>query len=194
MPFISSVRHHATNLTNFAGRETRAQFWPYAIAVFMLITIICMSLFLPPFFQSMERFERFAEQHPDSATVKVGSGQRTIRVEGDHPELMPDMGPFLVAVILSGIGTVALLAAAVVRRLHDLGRSGRWGALPLPFLALALTVEPAAIARRGDIEMGLSLLLFFNNLVYLGCVARLFVWLARAGDASENRFGTRPVA
>jgi uncharacterized membrane protein YhaH (DUF805 family) len=101
---------------------------------------------------------------------------------------------------LAGIALfmVAMLAAAVTRRLHDAGRSGAYGLLPLPFLALGFFLFGVLTSGmlmgedvRGD-HGTVFALGFANNLVYLGTLAFLVFLLVKPSDASENRFGPPP--
>jgi len=192
MRLMSSFRHNVANLTNFSGRETRAQFWPYVGAVFLLFLVLGMGLFASMLAQSFGRFEHFAEQHPDSVSVRTGPGRRTISVEGNHPELMPEMGPVMIAMPVVCIVVVALLAAAITRRLHDRGKPGLWGALPLPFLIIGIIMMPSTLDGSWP-GPDKTLPMFLNNMLYLAAVARLIVWLAGVGDVGENRYGPQPV-
>lgn len=64
---------------------------------------------------------------------------------------------------------IALYAAAVVRRLHDRGRSGAWGLMPLPFL-LYTSIPMARLfgstTRGGQPDMTLFLTLAISNILY----------------------------
>jgi uncharacterized membrane protein YhaH (DUF805 family) len=90
-----------------------------------------------------------------------------------------------------GIAFILLLAAAVVRRLHDRGKPGWWGALPLPFKALGLLIGPA-VARTmtsyPPTPSPLSLLASLNGLCSLVATIILIVLLAGEGDREPNRF------
>ena len=104
---------------------------------------------------------------------------------------MPDF-----VLLIGGVGAVslvvvALLAAAVTRRLHDSGKRGWWGLVPLPFLASGLLLMPQLIAN-GEPDLGLFALLFANNLVYIASLIVLVVMLAARGNPHDNRFGPPP--
>lgn len=103
---------------------------------------------------------------------------------------------FILGMALGILLTVALLAAAVTRRLHDRGRSGWWGALPLPFLAFGLFAFSRLLAGFARPEAPTYEFwffpLFFNNLIYMAVVVLLVVLLARAGTGKTNRFGPAP--
>ena len=56
MGLVASVRHNLANLTNFAGRESRAQFWPYAVVVFVLAMAVHMGLVAPAIIETQRQF------------------------------------------------------------------------------------------------------------------------------------------
>ena len=78
MGLVSTIRYNLVNLATFSGRETRAQFWPYAAFVFVLSIAGMMAVMLPEMSASMERMQKFATEHPDMATVQQGPGSYSI--------------------------------------------------------------------------------------------------------------------
>src|SRR3954471_10700633 len=167
---FTSIRHNLANLLRFSGRESRALFWPYAIMIVLLDVAAMVLLMGPAMADSMARMQRFAAEHPDQATVESGPGHYSITIHGNHPELMPDMSPLFSGFAVMIVATVALLAAAAARRLHDRDRRGAWGLMPLPFLAFATIMMPrvfASFGSEGAEDIGLFFALFFNNLLYL---------------------------
>jgi uncharacterized membrane protein YhaH (DUF805 family) len=109
--------------------------------------------------------------------------------------LLPDLAGLVAQFAIVTAFAVLLLAAAVARRLHDRGRSGLVGLLPLPFLGIGFAIMPqlfhVAVARTPDLHaLGrLFPLLFVNNLVYLASLAYLVVQLVSPGTSGPNRFG-----
>ncbi len=188
---LASIGHNLRNLFRFSGRDRRALFWPYAATVFILAIVAFQAAFLPEFMRTMSRMQRFAAEHPDQATVTQGPGHYSISIEGHHPELMPDMTRFAVLIGIVAAIVVLLLAAAVARRLHDRGKSGFWGLMPVPFLAFAGIQTPRVFANPGA-HMDSFFLLFFNNLIYIGTLIALLVLLARDSDPGDNRYGSSP--
>ena len=88
--------------------------------------------------------------------------------------------------------TVALLAAAVARRLHDRDRSGLWGLAPLPFLSFGLVgmhYLMTSFSGPQQPDLGAFFFLFLNNITYLAILVTLVVQLASRGTEGENRFG-----
>lgn len=106
----------------------------------------------------------------------------------------PDFTGLAFWLAVGAAATAALLAAAVVRRLHDIDESGLWGLMPLPFLAIDVIGFPRALvhyARRID-DPWLFGGLFANNLFYLATMGALLTMLLRDGSPGPNRHGPAP--
>jgi uncharacterized membrane protein YhaH (DUF805 family) len=192
--FINSIRHGFTSLTRFSGRDPAERFWPYVGAVIALFFMAAAATMTPIMNGMFARMQTFAAEHPDQATVTQGPGSYSIQIQGNHPELMPDMTPFFTVMQVGCAVVVLLLAAAVTRRLHDRGRRGWWGLPPLVFLAVGLTLFPRLFQSTisGEMtpdSMKLFGLMMANNLLYLGSLGLLIFLLAGASQAGENRFG-----
>lgn len=106
---------------------------------------------------------------------------------------MPNIGNVIGGMAIVFAAIVALCAAAIVRRLHDRGKTGAWGLIPLPFIAFASVMMPKSFAQNPP-DMGLFFAIFLNNVLYLVSWAYLTVQLARVGTTGENRFGADPAA
>ena len=191
MGFAELVGYHLKNLANFRGREERRQFWPW-VGLVMVISMGGMaSAIAPVIHDAFAKVRRFAIEHPDQVTATRGPGSYSVQVHGYHPELLPDLDALVGGAGVVVTGAVLLLAAAVVRRLHDCGRRGLWGALPLPFLASGLALMPR-LFHMADPDLGLFALLFANNLIYIASLVLLVVLLTGRGTAGDNRFGPPP--
>ena len=191
MTVLKLLRFHLTNLTNFAGREDRGAFWPYVACVFAFMMAGMTAIMVPMMMNTFAKMQQFAVAHPEQATIESGPGSYSITIQGSHPELMPDFGNIIGAVAAVCILVICLLAAAVVRRLHDRGKSGLWGLMPVPFLMAGFAIMPVAM-RELDSDITLFFILFFNNLIYLVCLGALVLLLAGAGSLGENRYGPPP--
>ncbi len=191
---IEAIKRGFGNLLVFSGRDGPSQFWPYAGFVVAILFVAFAAVLLPVMAVTFSKMAQFAAAHPDQATVTSGPGQYSITIEGSHPELLPDIGAFVIPGCGMGMAVVALLAAAVTRRLHDRGRAGWWGLLPLPFLIVGLGLMPVVLASFGTSTPSLRLffLLFFNNILYLAALGGLVILLVGAGTAGANRFGETP--
>lgn len=194
---IRAVGYGLANLVNFSGRTRRAKFWPYVAFVIFLSFAGMGAIMLPEMSASMERMQRFAEEHPDQATVERGAGSYSITIHGHHPELMPDFSRLMSLIVVGFVAIIFLLAAAVVRRLHDRGRSGAWGMMPIPFIVFASVAMPMLFnqsSEGGTPDLGLFFALFFNNMLYLASLGYLIVLLCGASTKGENRYGPEPAA
>jgi uncharacterized membrane protein YhaH (DUF805 family) len=123
---------------------------------------------------------------PDAATD--AAAQRMVA------DIFASIGALWFPSVILHLAIVSLLAAAVVRRLHDLGRSGLWGLLPLPFLAGSLAATPFLFdlfsSERGP--RGAELLIFLPGSVLWIVVIALVVLLAKPGEEGPNRYGAAP--
>lgn len=191
MQLLQAVRFNLTHLADFKGRESSTLFWPYAGLIIVLMFIAMALGGTSEFADSLERMQAFAVEHPELATIESGPGHYSISIEGNHPELAPDLGPMMVGACIIVVIAVILLGAAVARRLHDTGKSGLWGLAPLFFLALGLLLSPKVFSQPMD-NMGLFFLLFFNNAAYIVSLITLVVLLACSTEAGENRYGPEP--
>lgn len=188
MRVTSLIGYNLKNVANFRGRQTRVQFWPYAAFVFLLSMGAMMLVMVPEILVSMERMLKFAAEHPELSTVESGPSGTSVTIDGYHPELMPDLGAIIMWISAISAVTIALLAAAVTRRLHDRDKAGWWGLLPVPFLAAGYIGMAKLFALR-DFDMAMFGWLFLNNFVYLGTLIFLIVLLSGVGTDGDNRYG-----
>jgi uncharacterized membrane protein YhaH (DUF805 family) len=192
---LASLRHGLSNVLTFRGRTTRALFWPYASMLFGAAMVAWAMAFIPEVLGVMTRMQRFAAEHPDQATVTHGPGSYSIQIEGNHPELAPDFAHLMTWLGVIVAVLAALIAAAVVRRLHDTDRTGWWGLPPLVLLVTGLVGMRYLFASFGaaaEPELGLFFAMFANNLVYLATLGVLILHLSRSGSVGVNRFGSAP--
>lgn len=183
---FASIRHNLANLLRFSGRESRALFWPYAIALFLLSIAAYILLFVPVMMDMMTRIAAYAQAHPEGLP-KAAPGQPPML----PPELMPDVGRMVFPSAAIGVAVILLLAAAVVRRLHDRGKPGWWGALPLPFKLFSLLMAPAAartITTYPPTPSPLATLSSLNGLCSLVATIILIVMLAGETERGPNRY------
>lgn len=179
---------HFKRLFDFTGREDRASFWPYAAVAFILIMVAGMIIFVPMMSRAMHEMQQFAVQHPDQVTVTSGPSQYSISVRGNHPEFIPASSMALFFGVTFGLA-ILLYAAAVVRRLHDRGKSGFWGLMPLPFILYSSVQMPNMFATVGtgtQPDMTLFFSIFFSNLLYIVTLIWLIVLLAGPSEASPT--------
>jgi len=201
---IRSIAHGFAGLLNFEGRDTRAQFWPYAEFVFVSAFLGFGAVLATVIGSSFARVEQFARDNPDQVTVTQGPGTYSISVDTYQPQLMPDLDAFVMSMALMIVCLVVLLAASVTRRLHDRGRSGWWafplvvflsvgvGAMSLLMNAFMSASETTDVALDPVFIFGF-LGIFLNNLFYIGWLLLLIFLLATDRETGPNRFGSRSV-
>ena len=167
----SSYRHNLGNLTRFGGRDTKAQFWPWAITVSLVAYGSAMMT------MGTAMLDAFL------GTMRAGK-------DGNLAQAVADLGWLWMPLALIATTAVALLAASVTRRLHDIGWRGGWGLLPVPFLGVGIAhtrngFRHAAAASGAEPPLSAFVSPF---LFYLTLIALIIV-LARRGQAEGNRFG-----
>src|ERR1044072_1541208 len=188
-----SIRYNLSNLITFSGRGSRKRFWPYAGIVLAAGMVGILLLVVPEMNAAMARMQRFAAEHPELATETVGPGSYLISIEGNHPELLPDIMGLARRMGLMFVAPVLLLGAAVTRRLHDINRSGWWALLPFPFLAFSFAEMPRVFSDIGDTDYSTGMLLTVSasNLLYNALLIGVIVFLGFR-SSGPNRFGDRP--
>ncbi len=184
-----------TRLTRWSGREPRRLFWPWVACVMVANMMAGMVAGVPMFVGIARNMAAFAQDHPDRTTVSSGPGYYSMQIDGPVPTemMMEPMRWFVPVVAIVTLLSILMLAASVVRRLHDAGRSGRWGLLPLPFVATGIIAFWRLFDRFSQPgvapDMAPFLLLFGNNVAYLVALVVLVVQLCRPSDPGPNRFG-----
>lgn len=150
-----SITHNLTGLFRFSGRDNRARFWPYTIAVYVVGMSVFMLIVGPRMMIAASRFIRHgAAPFPDTSDLL-----------------------WWTAVVIAS--QVFLLAAAVTRRLRDRHKPIGWALLPLVLLAVHLLAfgDPrSAFLLTGWTYFAAFLL----NIGYLASVIFLIVLLAGA--------------
>lgn len=192
----ASMRHCLRNLARFDGRDRPRDFWPYASVLVAALMLGSAAAITPEMTTWSDKIMAFVAAHPDQTEVVQRGTSQVIKIRGRHPELIPDFSGFVGAMQIMSVLAVALLAAAVARRLHDTGRSDLWGLAPLPFLAVGLILIPRTIIgmttghppQLATISMVFGIL-FVNTIFYLIALMRLAFLLSRDSEPAPNRFG-----
>ena len=189
MLLLQSIRYNLARIASFSGRESRALFWPYAIFLFVLSMIAGVLAWVPALFDMLGRMERYLAEHPEGLPTQPGPypGARSL-----PPELMPDVSATMLPMAIVNGVLVVLLAAAIVRRLHDRDKSGWWAALPLPFMIFGqVEGSKAATMMMGGAQPDPAVMLpaALNSLFYWAAFIALVVLLAQEGDVGPNRYG-----
>lgn len=157
-----SIIHNLKHLFRFTGSETRGQFWPYAIAVFIGTLVVFMSIFAPRILVAVHRFLR--------------------RGDATFPDVS-DLRWWTVSLMAI---QVLLLAAAVTRRLRDRGKSIGWALLPLVPLVILMPIvgDPLSMAQLPAWAFSAT---FVLSLGYQASLIYLIVLLAGSGRAEDAR-------
>lgn len=190
------IAHGFKSLTRFSGRDRRKTFWPYAAVVIFVTYALSMVFGFMAMIPMFTQMAEYASAHPEQTTVVAGPGEYSVSIDQGAPDVpVPDMSGFMYVMGAMSLFAVVLLAAAVSRRLHDSGRSGFWGLMPVPFLAAAMILTPSimqATMAGMDPDMRLAGLLFLNNGLYFLALAVLIVFLCLPTKAGANRHGAEP--
>lgn len=184
---MASIRYAVGAVPRFSGRDGRRLFWPWAIFVFLLMQLASMLVMIPAMFGGFMQVLQ-AAQTQDFAD---GAGPDPAAVERAKAQMMAGLGWLWIPTALIETVVVALLAAAVTRRLHDRDRTALWGLLPLPFMAAGVAFMPQGMAFAASptpLNPAIKFLIlsspfFWAALLWLGFL------LARKGTDGPNRFG-----
>jgi uncharacterized membrane protein YhaH (DUF805 family) len=193
--FFGAMFDPFKRITDFAGRSTRAQFWPFVFFQYAVGQIASFTV-ISPFMTRLNQITANQPQgEPDpealAALFTDGSFVSMIRTS------------LWVSAALNLIFLVPL-AGAAVRRLHDTNRSGLW-TLPyalmmgcslfaiwryiLPLLSGA-DVNLAAITSEGLVQAIVPIMIF--GLLNLIILITLIVFCVQDGTIGPNRFGEDP--
>ncbi|HEY5713075.1 MAG TPA: DUF805 domain-containing protein [Allosphingosinicella sp.] len=186
---FASLGHNLGNLFDFSGRDSRAQFWPWAIFLFILSLIAQMAVFVPVMTDWMVRIQRYVIEHPEGPPVgKPGMVEFP-------PEMLPDFSGMYVPMMIIKAAWILLMAASVLRRLHDCDRSLLWALAYLPFAAIGAIFGRSAYSAMtsGNAPGPLYSLLMVNNLLGFLVIVLLIILLASRGTPGPNRFGPEPL-
>jgi uncharacterized membrane protein YhaH (DUF805 family) len=178
-------------LASSKGREDRASFWPYAALVLGIVMVAGALMSLPMMAWLIQATPQFTPPGPGDVNFAAEAGDFSIPAQGQFAGPVLPVG-FLGAYLGVTLGlAVVLYAAAVVRRLHDRGNSGWWGAMPLPFLAYILVqvVRLFGSMDRGEPpDMTLLFTAAVANILCWATLLALVVLLAGPSDPRPNRY------
>jgi uncharacterized membrane protein YhaH (DUF805 family) len=193
----ASIRHGFGGLTRFSGRDTRRSFWPYAIFLFLATSALSYIAMIPDLMRMMTGVIELVEEADRDRAAGLPVAAPFPGKDGSlPPELIPDFtNTFLLTGALNAIA-ILLIAAAVTRRLHDRGRAGYWGLMPLPFSVIGLVFAGRMVDQMMRAPLGggspLVSLLMLNAAAYWALLAFLVVLLVGDGTKGPNRFGPEP--
>lgn len=193
---LGAIRYALANLANPAGRDARQTFWYWVLAVVVLRFAASMALSAPLTLKLMA-----AAMH----AAQNGAAQDPAAIQAMTTQLILKELPTMVwGGVAIGLVTMALLAASLVRRLHDSGLSGWLVLVPGAIYALVLARMPAQIDRVADLLATLdpanppnatALMQADGAMALLAYVPLLIaVWFGlRKSTPGPNRHGDAPV-
>ena len=191
MTIVAAILYNFRNLVRFSGRDTREQFWPYAIFLFIIQNIVSVIAMTPVMYSIMTKtFSLVQEQATHTRTRLSAADQKAF--EQMMQGIISDMQSMLVVTTPILIGLfIVFIAAAVARRLHDCGKPGFWGLMPIPFAGFGVVLMPKTFSAflTHDISVGWFAALFLNNILYFGALIFLIVLLAQRTAVGANRYG-----
>lgn len=144
----------------FDGADSRAQFWPYA-------GVVAGGVFGVGFLVQFGILASSFVIGPDPAGPAVSI-------------------TFLASTVLGALVLVTLLAAAVVRRLHDRGHRGWWALAPLtPLITAFGLMTPMFVSPDEPPSLALFMTTFATALLYVVALGLLVLQLALPSRSSE---------
>jgi uncharacterized membrane protein YhaH (DUF805 family) len=190
---LGAIKYGLGNLFNFNGRDARQTFWYYVLFVYIVVTAITMLAMIP---MMIGMFSAIFE------AAKTGAPEASVNAM--MPALMGDMiGSILWLSIGTGVAMVILLAASLVRRLHDSGMSGWWALGPGVIQVIGLAMLPRQLALMQDMFKDMdpaklnnpATMMQMQGNGLIGWVAiGLVIWFGvRKSTPGPNPYGVEPV-
>ena len=134
---LASVRHGLCNVLNFSGRDTREQYWPYAMFLLIVAAAIAFFIIEPPLMMAaMEIKQRAGEQGMDLRQYR-----------SDYLDLLPAVSHLPPLLGLLTLVNFLLIAAAIARRRHDWSLLELWGFLPLSIASIMVWMRPTIVLQ-----------------------------------------------
>lgn len=182
-------------ITDFKGRDTRAQFWPYALTVAFVGFVGILMVMIPEAIRMVSAMQAVAIADPESVTVVTSPTSYEMRVDAEAMDFVPNSSLIFGLIGLVIATVVVLSGAAVCRRLHDRGLSGFWGLIPPLLYAIAFTgvvmVFPSWMTS-GEPDIGVFMLIWLTGMLSYAALFVLVIVLALRGTRGPNRFGPNP--
>jgi uncharacterized membrane protein YhaH (DUF805 family) len=172
---LTAIASCYMNMLNFSGRARRAEYWWFALFLFLIGTAVQIGLGV--YFARDASF-LFAMENPSLAKEWFDRNSSMMYIMGYA---------YAGYIILAWLPQLAV----TVRRLHDTGRSGLFIFMPAVATVLAVVASffIAPFARSPEGAMPLVLLVLTVPLI---ASIWFFVVLCLPGDQGNNRFGGDP--
>lgn len=190
---LGAIKHGLGNLFNFSGRDARQTFWYYVLFIYLSLTAVTMLAMIPMFATMMSC---------GVAAAKSGASNEAVNAMM-LGEVRGMFGSMIWISIASGLAMTVLLAASLVRRLHDSNLSGWWAVAPAAIQGFALAMMPRQIAMMEDLMRSIDpakmnnpeAMMQMQGTGLIGWAAiGLVIWFGvRKSSEGANRFGDAPV-
>jgi uncharacterized membrane protein YhaH (DUF805 family) len=171
-PLIRSIPHGFTNIFRWGGRDTRMEFWPYLLLCLVVASVLQFAVL------------KYVVQFLLLATTQLTEPSNELFAAA----LLETMASLAFVVVFSIVA-----GAAIVRRLHDGGWSGRWFGLTAiaeivrcTGLVTAILMQPYYPQFAG----ALGIFGFLGSMATLPLKVAVFVFLWWNTERYDNRFGT----
>jgi uncharacterized membrane protein YhaH (DUF805 family) len=184
---------------NFNGRMALHDFWPYAITVVLILYGVGSVLGI---WLQLEITQRMG------ASVWFGDTYDPEMIERQAEQTLALMNELFRYFIPYAAISLALhvipLAAAVIRRLHDAGRTGWWALMPLPFSVYGIYLMGNVFSRLPDfvtsrpadpVIFAFVLEIFTVlgvSLLWLAALITLIILLCGRQGPKSDRYGPPP--
>ncbi|MDE2437162.1 MAG: DUF805 domain-containing protein [Sphingomonadales bacterium] len=191
---LGAIKYGLSKLLDPSGRDGRQTFWYFVLFVVVLRFVAGMVISIPLTTRTITSAVEAAKAGADPAAAQA---QTMAAVTA----MMPQLAYYGMAV---GAVSMLLLAAALVRRLHDSDMSGWWVLLPGAIYAYALARTPEQVAKAMEIMQHMdgktppnpmTMMQGQGAMMILPWIPVLIaIWFGvRASTPGPNRFGDAPV-
>ena len=187
-------------ILNFNGRMALHDFWPYAITVVLVLYGLgsAFGIWLQLEFSNRLGMGGWFDEAYGSELAEQRAEQALALMKDIFRFFMPYAAISLALHIIP-------LSAAIVRRLHDTGRTGWWALIPLPFSAYGIYLMGNAFSRFPELMatrpadpviFAVVLEIFVAigvSLLWIAAVIVLIILLCGRSSPKGDRFGPPPV-
>ena len=138
---LDAIKHGLGNIINFTGRDARQPFWYYVLFAYIATTMFSMVAMVPAM---IDMFRDIINAAKAGSSPEVAQQVMANSMSG----LFGSVGWVSMVV---GAAFIVLLAASLVRRLHDSDMSGWWALLPGGLQAIGIALMPSQLAAIADV-------------------------------------------
>lgn len=193
---LGSIKHALRNLANPNGRDSRATFWYWVLLIFIFRFLAGMMISVPMSMKMMAAAVGTARDGAPASDEAVLKAMMDI-VTNELPTMVW-MGIGL------GVLTMLLMAASLIRRLHDSDLPGWLVLIPGAIYGFALARAPQQIAVATELLKSMkpgvppdmaAMMQQQGMMVYLGWIPALMILFIGLRKSTEgpNRYGDAPV-